>query len=152
MKPHLSLEDLKNAGFQRVGVWSIDGEDKLGCSEALPDCSAVYTFVQNGIAKYVGVTQGPLRKRMGGYMKPGPTQSTNIRVNKLLRDLIRQVDSAPNSIEIYYVSPEMMEWKGMPVHTIVGLEAGLIQKYHLEWNLLNAKDREVELGIEASGA
>ena len=40
---------------------------------------------------YIGSTTSSIRQRLGGYFNPGPTQRTNIRINKMLQKYTIQV-------------------------------------------------------------
>ena len=40
---------------------------------------------------YIGSTTSSIRQRLGGYFNPGPTQRTNIRINKMLQRYTIQV-------------------------------------------------------------
>jgi len=48
----------------------------------------LYAYVINRQIKYIGQTVMELKQRLYGYKKPGPTQSTNIRLNELIKNVI----------------------------------------------------------------
>ncbi len=50
----------------------------------------LYSFISNGGIKYIGKTVQPLKDRMYGYENPGKSQSTNIRVNELIKKSLKQ--------------------------------------------------------------
>ena len=50
----------------------------------------LYAFISEGNVNYIGKTIQPLKGRMYGYENPGPTQLTNIRVNKKIGELLSQ--------------------------------------------------------------
>jgi len=76
-----------------------------------------------------------LAKRLRFYAKPGPTQTTSQRLNKLLLELLR----AGRSISIYVAQPVPLPWQGLPVSCDAGLELGLIETFHLPWNIRGAR-------------
>jgi hypothetical protein len=58
---------------------------------SLPQSPGVYRFdclAETDSWLYIGEADN-LKNRMGSYGKPGPTQDTNIRLNALLRDALR---------------------------------------------------------------
>ncbi len=83
-----NLDQLLEIGFKYAGVWRLENERKLICE--LADFSGskniLYAFVCGETVKYIGKTNQLLQKRMNGYQKPGPSQNTNIRINKQIVD------------------------------------------------------------------
>jgi len=58
-------------------------------------------------------------------------------LNALLKDELR----GDAKIDIYCATPEAMSWNGLPVSTAAGLEQGMIQNFHLPWNMAGAGKR-----------
>lgn len=104
----------------------------------LPKRAGVYSFVLDGWAQYVGVATQSLAQRLNGYARPGPTQTTNLRVKALILGLLR------NGAEIHVLvaCPPDLEWNGFAISGPVGLEAGLIMRHHLPWNIRGARSAE----------
>ena len=50
--------------------------------------NVLYAFVSNGEIKYIWKTTKSLKKRMYSYQNPGPTQSTNIKNNGYIKELL----------------------------------------------------------------
>jgi len=90
------MNRLLDIGFRKVGTWD---QTESGIAYTLDDCAdarnILYSFVCGQTVLYVGKTVQPLKKRMYGYQNPGPTQSTNIKGNRNISDLLsdgKQVD------------------------------------------------------------
>lgn len=103
-------------------------------SRNLPKSQGVYAFAKTGTVLYVGVATMGLSKRLSLYAKPGPTQSTNIRLNEIIGAEL----AAGTPIDIYIATPADFDWNGLPVHGGIGLELGLIQNFSLPWNRRSA--------------
>jgi hypothetical protein len=76
-----------------------------------------------------------LAKRFYFYARPGSTQRTSIRINSLLKAELQNA----TGIDVYTATPPELEWKGLPVSGIAGLELGLIERFSLPWNIRSAK-------------
>lgn len=127
------LNQLQHAEFKAAGEWLADG-DRIKLSIRPEQGSAsVYAFVRDGVVVYIGKTETCLRHRMDGYRNGKGTQRTNIRV----RGLILEALKSGSRVEVLAASPEPTVWHELPVSTVVGLEAGLIDLLHPVWNMLN---------------
>lgn len=131
-KPVLTSAQLLAGGFEISG--KIDRTPAGLVMPALPKRAGVYAFVQDGVVQYVGVATRSLAQRVSGYARPGPTQTTNQRVNALL---LRLLDEG-TEINILCACPPDLEWNGFVMSGSVGLEAGLILRHHLPWNIRGA--------------
>ena len=127
-KPPLQISVLEFAGFQRVGCWE-NRDGRLHCGTQIPDEKGVYAFSVDGLVQYIGLASKSLKKRLNFYRTPGPSQSTNIRLNALI---LAGVQSG--EISIHVATPLDGDWNGLPVSTAEGLEAGLIDRFELPWN------------------
>lgn len=128
----LGLSDLKAIGFVKVGLWAMDG-DRLSL-QLLKGTSmqpALYAFVTKGKLLYIGKTTRELSKRLYHYSRPGPRQSTNIRLNSLLIDAL-----ANNSLlEIYAFGDAGENSLGAFSFDIpAALEDDIIRKTQPVWN------------------
>lgn len=131
-KPALSAATLLVGGFEAAGqILRIDEGFAL---PELPRQAGVYAFVQDGVVQYVGVATRSLAQRLNGYARPGPTQTTNQRVKAMLLALLDD----DIEIEILCACPPDLEWNGFVISGPVGLEAGLILRHHLPWNIRGA--------------
>ena len=73
----------------------------------------------------------PLKRRIYGYQNPGPTQSTNIKWNKLIRAALTEgqvveVHALPDNGLLYY--------GGFHVNLAAGLEDSLVANLKPKWN------------------
>lgn len=134
-KPPLDAKTLLNAGFRRVSRWTLDDNDLLVLTDALPKEVGVYAFVRAGLVMYVGVATMGLAKRIYFYGRPGVSQRTSLRLNDIIK---RELQSAAE-IDVLIAQPDDMRWNGLPVHGAAGLELGLIKAYALPWNMRGAK-------------
>jgi hypothetical protein len=131
-KPTLMASDLLAGGFEAAGRIGYTADGLM--MPVLPKQAGVYAFCQDGVAHYVGVATRSLSQRLNGYARPGPTQTTNQRVNAMLCELIK----GGASIDILCACPPDLEWNGFVISGSVGLEAGLILRHHLPWNIRGA--------------
>jgi hypothetical protein len=109
----------------------LDAAGNLEADTRLPAAAGVYAFVRGELAVYIGVATMGLRKRLYFYARPGVTQRTSLRLNGVLKEEIRN----GASIEILTARPPNLEWNGLPVSGVAGLEIGLIDAFHLPWNI-----------------
>ena len=134
VRPALTIDHLLEGGFSLTARWLV-AQDTLRMDKAAPKERGVYAFVLDARAVYVGLATMGLSKRLYFYGKPGESQKTNMRLNALLRDEI----SSGSVIDIYTVTPPTLSWNGLPISGDAGLERGLIDAYHLPWNIHGAR-------------
>lgn len=125
-------ERLREMGFVRCGEWQLhDGKPKchlLDCADAR---NVLYAFAISGEVVYVGKTIRPLKQRLYGYQNPGPTQSTNIKGNGLIRDAL----VAGAVVEIYALPDNgLLYYGGFHVNLAAGLEDSLVSTIRPAWN------------------
>lgn len=128
-KPLLKASRLLEGGFVRVSQWALLGQN-LRLESPLPKVPGVYAFAKDGIAQYVGVATTTLAKRCSFYIRPGITQRTSIRLNKILKEELARA----SIIEIYIATPSDCCWNGWALDGNAGLEAGIILHFKLPWN------------------
>lgn len=133
-KPTLTVAGLEQGGFSRVSCWVLSKDKVLAITEILPAGRGVYAFVIDGIAVYVGLATMGVARRLHFYARPGVTQTTSIRVGKLLK---AHLLTAPH-VDIYVAHPTNFEVLGLPFSGDAGLELGLIERFNLPWNLRGA--------------
>lgn len=129
-RPSLTEETLVRAGFQRSSRWLLVN-DVLKLEQPLPKDRGVYSMVKDRNALYVGVASMGLAKRFYFYARPGKTQRTSQRISELLR---KELQSSA-VIDVYTAMPPNLEWSGLPISGIAGLEQGLIEAFLLPWNI-----------------
>lgn len=125
----LTVAALVEAGFAEIGCWQADHRG-LVVPNDLPGKAGVYAFALDERVQYVGLASGSIKQRFGFYARPGSTQSTNIRLNALMRELI----GGGQSVRILLAHPADGIWNGLRVSGPEGLEAALIKDYQLPWN------------------
>ena len=125
-------EKLDAMGFRKCGEWHLE-EDKLKCilTENATAQKVLYAFISENTVLYIGKTVLSLKKRMYGYQKPGKSQSTNIKGNKLIKEVlvsgsIVEIHALPDNGLLYYGC--------FHVNLAAGLEDSIIQKLAPKWN------------------
>lgn len=116
---------LKEIGFLQVGYWHCTREDILECKlERLSDSESIlYCFVSNNEILYIGKTVMTLSKRMYGYTRPGPRQSTNIRNRKAILELL----SSGQAVDIFVLADNEQKFhNGYKINFAASLEDSLI--------------------------
>lgn len=130
-QPSLTKKFLLKNGFRFTGTWEKQSSTLISLRGDVPNQRGVYCFCINEVAHYIGVASKDLKKRLYFYQKPGPSQSTNIRLNSLISS---QIDDG-HIVEVLVATPPDFEWEGLKICGTVGLEAGLIRDYFLPWNV-----------------
>lgn len=128
-----NMNRLTEIGFIKVGFRQIiDGCLKYHLDERLPDVkNNLYAFVCDGEVKYVGKTTRLLRHRMYHYSRPGPSQSTNIKNNANIIEMLS------NNVAVdILVLPDsgLMHYGKFHLNLAAGLEDSIISAISPEWN------------------
>src|SRR4029079_17199026 len=115
-----------------VGRWVLlDGKLTAQVSAHATSRNILYSFVSDDAVLYIGKSILPLKTRLQGYRTPGPTQSTNIRSNKRIRDLLER----DKVVEIYALPDNgLLHYGGFHVNLAAGLEDSLIRDLAPPWN------------------
>jgi hypothetical protein len=121
---------LIDAGFILIGECSAAGAGAFSYSDRAPAVAGVYAFAVDGVVKYVGLTRGTLRTRLGQYVYGHPGQRTSARVKGLILDALAR----GRRVQVLAAQPPSSEWNGLPIDGAAGLEIGLIQTIKPEWN------------------
>lgn len=125
---------LEELSFIKAGGWSLNNDDLLHdiSSEMGSNKNVLYAFVCDNEICYIGKTTRALLRRIRHYQRPGPTQSTNIRNNKSLKDLL----SAGKRVDIYVLIDDKPQlYKGIhSINLAAGLEDSLIDYFKPKWN------------------
>lgn len=126
------LNKLIQIGFKKVGSWSLNDEtvsvqiEQESCSK-----NVLYSFVVDDEPKYVGKTTQTLKKRMYGYAKPSPTQSTNIKNNRLIKNALK----ANCKVELFVLPDHgLLHFGEFHVNLAAGLEDSIVRTLSPEWN------------------
>ena len=96
--PASPLGHLESIGCRCCGEWQMSA-DRVRCTliANAQAANVLYAFVCDKTVMYVGKTTQSLKARMNGYANPGPTQSTNIKGNAKIRELLL----AGKTVEVY---------------------------------------------------
>jgi hypothetical protein len=126
------LSKLTNIGFRKVGAWElVNGGPELVIDAEADSINILYSFVVDGIPKYIGKTVQPLKKRMYGYRKPAATQSTNIRNNRNITSALEN-----GAVIELYVLPDhgLLHIGEFHLNLAAGLEDSIVSSLSPEWN------------------
>ena len=126
------LSKLTDIGFKKVGIWSlVNCEPELLIEAEGDSANILYSFVVDGVPKYIGKTVQPLKKRMYGYRKPAATQSTNIRNNGNIKSALE----SGSSIELYVLPDHgLLHFGEFHLNLAAGLEDSIVSSLSPEWN------------------
>jgi hypothetical protein len=111
-------------GFALCGEWvAQDGKLVLKLTTDTNEPNVLYAFVVDDAVMYIGKTVKTLKSRMQGYRSPGPTQSTNIRNNRNLREALE----AGKQVAVYVLPDNgLLRYGGFHVNLAAGLEDSLV--------------------------
>jgi hypothetical protein len=126
------LARLSEIGFTVVGGWKLVN-DGIACelNQLAAARNVLYAFAVDDQLMYVGKTVRTLRSRMGAYRSPGPTQSTNIKNNRNIRESLAQ----GGRVEIYVLPDNgLLHYGGFHVNLAAGLEDSLVRELNPAWN------------------
>lgn len=134
------MNSLLNIGFINVGHWTLTNDSlKYHLTSHQTTKNVLYSFVSNGVIKYIGKTTMQLTKRMYGYQNPGPTQTTNIRVNNKIKEFL----SLDQPVDIFIlVDNGLLKYGDFKINLAAGLEDTLIYKINPIWNFSGKKKLE----------
>lgn len=126
------MNRLIDIGFRNVGEWKIISESVSPNLLSFADSSNIlYAFISDGEVLYVGKTTQTLQKRLYGYQKPGPTQFTNIKGNKLLKEFLLK----GKSVNIFALPDNGLHHIGaFHLNLAAGLEDSIIATLKPKWN------------------
>jgi hypothetical protein len=137
----MKMKRLIDIGFRSVGKWirSLSGIECL-LHECVDARNILYCFVCQDSVLYVGKTVQPLKKRMYGYQNPGPTQSTNIRVNKEIRDLLTK----NNQVDVYALPDNgLLHFGVFHINLAAGLEDCIVKTLNPSWNKIGSANNAI---------
>lgn len=129
------VQRLLDAGFQLLGDCSLSGEDAFSYSVQAPAEAGVYAFAVDGWIRYVGLTRGALRTRLGHYVRGHKGQKTSAHIKARILETLR----TGQRVEVLVAIPPAFEWNGLPVDGATGLETGLIRLIKPTWNRQGTK-------------
>jgi len=127
------MNRLLNIGFISVGHWSLINDDiKYNLTSHHTTTNVLYSFISNGEIKYIGKTKMQLTQRMYGYQNPGASQTTNIRVNAAIKNLLDN----DQPVDIFILTDNgLLRYGDFRINLAAGLEDTLIYEINPDWNL-----------------
>lgn len=133
MDPTLDpLDRLLAMGFRPAATWHLESTG-LECvfHEHASAQNILYTFVSGRAVLYIGKTVRTLKQRMYGYRRPVPTQSTNLKGNRLIREVLAQ----GTPVEVYALPDHgLLYYGGFHINLAAGLEDSLVGILKPAWN------------------
>jgi hypothetical protein len=126
------MKRLIDNGFRPVGRWTmLDGCIRIALTELANVSNILYAFVANDEVLYVGKTTQKLQARLYGYQNPGPRQSTNIKANHLISELL----NAGQSVEILALPDNgLLRFGIFHLNLAAGLEDSIVRTIRPKWN------------------
>ena len=126
------MHRLLKIGFRKLGEWQKSGDAlRYELNSSAPHPNTLYAFVVDGEVKYVGKTTRTLRGRLNGYVRPGPTQATNLRNHE---NVLTSLGSG-EVVEIFALPDEDLHYfGGFHLNLAAGLEDSLIKSLNPLWN------------------
>ena len=126
------MHRLLRIGFRKLGEWQNSGDAiRYELSSSAPHPNTLYAFVVDGDVKYIGKTTRTLRGRLNGYVRPGPTQVTNLRNHE---NIVSSLSSG-EVVEIFALPDEDLHYfGGFHLNLAAGLEDSLIKSLCPLWN------------------
>lgn len=129
------VTDLVKAGFARVGTWQLSAAGVgIALDGKAEDLAGVYVYVVDGEVRYVGSAQRGLHGRFQRYIK-----TKTMRTSARIRGRIIECLTKSSVVEVYTLSPPALDWLGLPVDLVTGLEEGLIRSMKGLWNIRGHK-------------
>ncbi|HVY76283.1 MAG TPA: GIY-YIG nuclease family protein [Puia sp.] len=127
------MNRLLNIGFIPAGRWRLDnGVIKYSLASHHTTANVLYSFISNDEIKYIGKTKMQLSQRMYGYQNPGPSQTTNIRVNAAIKNLLEH----DQPVDIFILTDNgLLKYGDFRINLAAGLEDTLIYEINPDWNL-----------------
>ncbi len=129
--------ELNNYGFVEVGKWKLNEHLRSGVAFELyrfKEKRVVYAFVIDAEVKYIGVcdnTSTTLKNRMSRYQSLQGA-GTNERIANKIKDCLNR----GKAVKIFALKPEStLQYKGLNVDLVKGLENPLIERLKPEWNI-----------------
>mgnify|MGYP002331974286 CR=1 FL=1 len=138
---NMKIHRLEKIGFIHIGHWSMK-DDKLILNVTIDKDvkNILYAFVINKKVMYVGKTTNTLQKRFSGYIDPGSTQNTNIKVNGRIKSKL----SDNKKVQIYaFVDNQLLKYGDFNINLAEGLEKSIIDSLEEPfWNGKSLKGEE----------
>jgi hypothetical protein len=137
---------LFDLGFCEAGTWKLAGKNiNADISSHATVRDFLYAFTSGTQILYIGKSTNTFAQRMAQYEQPGPTQKTNIRNNRDIKQLLLAGERVGIMV---FIEPEPIYFRGYRVNLAAGLEDELIRRFRPKWNKLG-KNRSVSANRSA---
>lgn len=126
------MNRLLEIGFEPAGHWVLEGDRIVfELTRHVAQANILYAFVCDGEVMYVGKTIRTLAERMYGYQNPGKTQTTNIRNNQNIRELL----ASGSAVDILALPDSgLMHYGVFHINLAAALEDDIIRQLDPVWN------------------
>ena len=144
------MNRLIEIGFQQAGHWRLDGGKLVSeLTRLMTQKNILYAFISDGEVKYIGKTASTLGGRMRGYRNPAETQTTNIRNNRRIHDIL----ASGGAVDIYALPDSgLLHYGAFHLNLAAGLEDDLIRVINPEWNGGRTEIAPATMLVEAASA
>jgi hypothetical protein len=134
------MNRLLEIGFEPAGHWLLNGDRiTFELTRHATQTNILYAFVCDGEVMYIGKTVRMLAARMYGYKNPGQTQTTNIKNNQKIREML----ASGAAVEILALPDSgLMHYGVFHLNLAAALEDDIIRKLNPMWN--GGKSEEVK--------
>ncbi len=139
------MHRLLEIGFVTAGHWYLENDAlKLQILRHSSQSNVLYAVVSDGLVMYIGKTTKTLAKRMYGYQNPSQSQRTNVRNNRLIKELIKA-----DSVVDLLVLPDngLLHYGMFHLNLAAGLEDSLIATIQPPWNGKQTAESEDDSAI-----
>ncbi len=127
----MMAERLTASGFSLSARWKLQANSRVRLIGEPPKQPGIYAFAVDGEVCYVGSTQGGIAKRLRPYEITKDKKRLAFRIKTLIRKALKS-GSEVTVLTIINLKP--IQWRGLPVDLIAGLEKGLIRELQPKWN------------------
>ncbi len=132
----MKAEHLTANGFSLSARWELQENSRVQLIGEPPKQPGVYAFAVDGEVCWVGKTKKGIAKRMRDYEIVKNNIKKKERQGVRIRTLISKALKSGSEVTVLtIVSLKPIQWRGLPVDLIAGLEMGLIHKLQPKWNL-----------------
>ena len=127
-----SMDRLTEIGFEMAGRWIlVDGDIEPELIQFATDRNVLYAFAAGGKVVYVGKTTTEFRRRMRGYVRPAESQTTNVRNNARIREILE----SGREVQIFALpDPGLLRYGVFHLNLAAGLEDDVIHQLDPAWN------------------
>ena len=138
---------LTASGFALSARWELRGKLRVQLSDKPPKQPGVYAFAVDGEVCYVGSAKHGIAKRLRRLEINKDKKSLAYRLRTLIRKALK---SGSEVTVLTFVVLKPIQWKGLPVDLILGIETGLIHELDPQWNLRERGASRKQKGSEIS--